>query len=144
MNDESPHFQLHVSEMEPAPVKTDEGWRDMDIRFLVREDNAGSTEVCWWRTVFSPGSAHERHYHPNAAEVLYVIRGRGGAGTGELEHEVTEGTVQYIPKGAVHWLRNLSEDEELEIVGCYAPAGNLEQAGYEFVSEITDEYRQVS
>jgi quercetin dioxygenase-like cupin family protein len=138
------HFQLHVDEMEPAPVRREEGWRNMDIRFLVREDNAGAGEVCFWRTVFPPGAAHERHYHPNAAEVLYVLRGRGAAGTEEEEHEVSAGTVQYIPKGAVHWLRNLDDQEELEIVGCYAPAGSLDQAGYVFVSDITDEYRQVS
>jgi quercetin dioxygenase-like cupin family protein len=137
------HFQLHVSEMEPAGVKLEDGWREMDIRFLVNKDNAGAHEVCFWRTVFPPGAAHERHYHPNAAEVLYVVRGRGGAGTEDEEHEVTPGTAQYIPAGAVHWLRNVDPHEELEIVGCYAPAGSLDDAGYVFVSEITDEYRRV-
>jgi quercetin dioxygenase-like cupin family protein len=138
------HYQAHVDEVDPAPVRREEGWRNMDIRWIVSSENAGAREICFWRTVFPPGAAHERHLHPNAAEVLYVIRGRGAAGTEDEEHEVTPGTVQYIPVGAVHWLRNLDDSEELEIVGCYAPAGSLEDAGYEFVSEITDEYRQVS
>lgn len=138
------HFQLHYNEMEPAPVKGEDGWRNMDIRFLVNKDNAGATDVCFWRTIFPPGAAHERHYHPHAAEVLYVIHGRGAAGTGAEEHEITPGTAQYIPAGAVHWLRNLAADDELEIVGCYAPGGSLEDAGYVFVSDITDEYRQVT
>jgi mannose-6-phosphate isomerase-like protein (cupin superfamily) len=137
------HFQVHVSEVEPAPVKRDDGWRDVDIRFVVREDNAGSSEICFWRTVFPPGAAHERHSHPNADEVFYVLRGRGAAGSGDVEEEVTAGSVQYIPRGIVHWFRNLGTDEELELVGCYAPAGSLEDAGYEFVSEITEQYRQV-
>jgi quercetin dioxygenase-like cupin family protein len=137
------HFQVNVSEVEPAPVERADGWRNMDIRFMVRGDNAGSSGICWWRTIFPPGAAHERHFHPNAAEVLYVIRGRGAAGTEDEEHEVTPGTAQYIPAGAVHWLRNLDDREELEIVGCYAPAGSLEDAGYEFVSDILDEHRQV-
>jgi quercetin dioxygenase-like cupin family protein len=140
---DAPHFQLHIDQMEPAPVKAEDGWRNMDIRFIVNSENAGSKEICWWRTVFPPGAAHERHYHPNAAEVLYIIRGRGAAGTGEDEHEVTPGTVQYIPPGAIHWLRNLDENEEMEIVGCYSPVGSLEEAGYVFVSDITDEYRKV-
>jgi quercetin dioxygenase-like cupin family protein len=144
MMEETRHFQLHVSEVEPASVKEDEGWRNMDIRFLVTSENAGSTDVCWWRTVFPPGAAHERHYHPNAEEVLYVLRGRGAAGTGNEEREVVPGTVQYIPAGVVHWLRNLNSDEELEIVGCYAGAGGLEGAGYVFVSDITSEYQHVS
>jgi quercetin dioxygenase-like cupin family protein len=139
---DSKHFQLNVEEVAPAHVKNEEGWRNMDIRWIVSDENGGSEEVCFWRTVFPPGASHDRHYHPNAAEVLYVLRGRGGAGTDGEEHEITPGTAQYIPKGAVHWLRNLSDDEELEIVGCYAPGGSLEDAGYVYVSEITDEYRQ--
>jgi quercetin dioxygenase-like cupin family protein len=137
------HFQVHVSEVEPAPVERKEGWRDMDIRFLIRDDNAGSSEICFWRTVFPPGGAHERHVHPHAAEVFYVLSGRGAAGSEHTEQEVTSGSVQYIPPGVVHWFRNLEDDQQLELVGCYAPAGSLEEAGYEFVSEITDEYRQL-
>jgi mannose-6-phosphate isomerase-like protein (cupin superfamily) len=75
--------------------------------------------------------------------VLYVIRGRGAAGTGETEQEIGPGSSQYIAAGEIHWLRNASEDEELEIVGCYAPAASLDEAGYVFVSEITPEYRTV-
>jgi quercetin dioxygenase-like cupin family protein len=139
----SSHFQVHVSEVEPAPVEREDGWREMDIRFLIRDDNAGSNEICFWRTVFPPGGAHERHSHPNAAEVFYVLRGRGAAGSDDTEQEVTAGSVQYIPAGVVHWFRNLEPDQELELVGCYAPGGSLEAAGYEFAGEITDEYRQL-
>jgi quercetin dioxygenase-like cupin family protein len=144
MSNNHRHFQVSIDEVEPAPVRREDGWRDMDIRFVIRTDNADSSEVCFWRTVFPPGAAHERHYHPHAAEVLYVLRGRGAAGTGEEEHEILPGMAQYIPKGAVHWLRNLDQEEELEIVGCYAPAGNLDEAGYVFVSDITEEYQQVA
>jgi len=140
---QSAHFQIHVDEMAPADVALEDGWRKMDIRFIVSGQSGGSRSVCFWRTIFPPGAAHERHFHPNAEEVLFVIRGRGAAGTDEEEHEVTPGTAQLIPAGHVHWLRNLSETEELEIVGCYAPAASLEEAGYEFVSEITAEYQQV-
>jgi quercetin dioxygenase-like cupin family protein len=137
------HFQVHVSEVEPAPVGSAEGWQRMDIRFLVRGDNAGSRSVCFWRTIFPPGAAHARHYHPNAEEALYVIRGRGAAGTGEEEHEVAAGTAVFVPAGAVHWFRNPSDTEEVELVGCYCPASSLEDAGYVFVGEIGDEHRTV-
>jgi quercetin dioxygenase-like cupin family protein len=138
------HFQIHVDEMRPANVRVEQGWREMDIRFLVSAESGGSQHVCWWRTVFPPGAAHERHYHPNAEEVLYVLRGRGATGTEDVEHEITAGTAHYIPAGVTHWLRNASNTEKLEIVGCYSPAASLEQAGYVFVSEITEEYRQVT
>lgn len=137
------HFTLHVSDMAPAPVEPDAGWREMDIRFLVNRDNANAREMCFWRTVFPPGGAHERHQHPNAAEVFYILRGRGASGVDELEHEVGPGTVEYIAPGVVHWFRNVDPHEELELVGCYAPGGSLEEAGYVFVGEIEERHRQV-
>jgi quercetin dioxygenase-like cupin family protein len=136
------HLQVAVEDVEPAPVTAEDGWRKMDIRFMIDSDNAAGTRVCWWRTIFPPGAAHERHYHPHADEVLYVLRGRGGAGTDENEHEIGPGDAQFIPAGAVHWLRNLDDENELEIVGCYSPTGSLEEAGYVYIGEITDEYRQ--
>ena len=143
MTSHAKHFQIHVSEMSPAPVRPEDGWREMDIRFLINEDNAGAHEACFWRTVFPPGAAHERHTHPNSAEILYVVRGKGAAGTESEEHEAPAGTAIYIPPGAVHWFRNLDPHEEVEIVGAYAPGGSLDRAGYVYVGEITQEYRQV-
>lgn len=140
------HFQIDVNDVPPAPVREDDGWQAVDIRWVVGNDKAGSRagsdEICFWRTVFPAGSIHARHYHPNAAEALFIIRGRGAAGTGETEHEVGPGTALYVPAGVVHWFRNAG-NEELELVGCYAPGGSLEDAGYVYVGDVTDDYRQV-
>ena len=151
-NVHGPHFQVHVSDVEPAPVRAADGWQSVDIRWVVGNEKAGSRAgseaLCFWRTVLPPGvgAAHERHYHPYAAEAYYILRGRGAAGTGdEEEHEEQEvgpGTACYFPAGVVHWFRTLGE-EEVELVGCYAPGGSLEDAGYVFVGDVTDEYRNV-
>jgi quercetin dioxygenase-like cupin family protein len=130
-------FQIHVDEMAPAGVESDQGWRKMDIRFLISDRSGGAKECCFWRTVFPPGAAHEKHIHPNAEEILYVLRGRGGGGAGDEEHEVGPGTAQYIAAGEVHWMRNLSDTEELELVGVYS-APSLEAAGYVFVGALDD------
>jgi mannose-6-phosphate isomerase-like protein (cupin superfamily) len=139
----SRHFQIHVDEMRPADVSADDGWQGVDIRFLVSERSGGAEKVCFWRTVFRPGTAHARHYHPNAEEVFFILRGWGAAGTEAEEHEVGPGTAILVPTGVTHWFRNVSDTEELELVGCYCPATSLEDAGYVYVGEITDEYRQV-
>jgi len=141
-DDNAKHYQVHVSEVPPAGVGSDDGWQSVDIRWVVSNENAGSKEICFWRTVFPPGATHARHIHRNSAEAFFIIRGRGAAGTGDEEHEVGPGTALYVPKGVVHWFRNVG-DVELELVGCYAPAGSLEDTGYEFVGDVTDEYRQV-
>jgi mannose-6-phosphate isomerase-like protein (cupin superfamily) len=57
------------------------------------------------------------------------VRGVGVAGRDKTELPAGPGTAVYIPKGVPHWFRNPGA-EEVEIVGCYAPAGSLEQAGY--------------
>jgi quercetin dioxygenase-like cupin family protein len=131
---------VHVDELEPAPVRREEGWQDMDIRFITGELSGAETS-CLFRARFPAGARHERHFHPNADEFFYVLSGRAAVGAGEEEHVATPGTVQFIPAGVVHWLRNLGETEPVEVVGVYVGGASLEEAGYEYAGEITEEYR---
>ena len=130
------HYLAHVDEITPAPVPLDKGWRDMDIRFIATRDLTGSDAICLFRTVFPPGAAHDKHVHPHADEFLYVIRGRAGAGCGEEEFEVGPGSVQLVPRGQVHWLRNLDPERPVELVGGYLGVGSLDEAGYDFVGPV--------
>jgi quercetin dioxygenase-like cupin family protein len=125
------HFTIHVDEVEPAAVTADQGWRGMDIRFMITRDAAGTGSVCLFRAVFPPGAAHEPHRHPNADEFFYVIRGRALLGAEREEHEARSGTVEFVPAGRVHWLRNLDTSEPVEVVGGYLGVGSLDEAGYE-------------
>lgn len=135
-------FQIHYSEVEPKQANADEGFVQMDLRFLVRGDNAGSESVCVWRTILPPGGAHEPHQHPNAEEVTYIVRGRAAAGAGDVERELTAGSVRYVPRGVTHWMRNPS-DEDVEIIGVYGGAASFDEAGHTFVGPLTDAHRQV-
>lgn len=130
------HYLTRVEEIAPAVVPPEKGWRDVDIRFIATRELTGSGAVCLFRTVFPPGAAHEKHVHPNADEFIYVIRGRAGAGCGEEEFEVGPGSVQLVPKGTVHWLRNLDPDQPVELVGGYLGVGSLEEAGYDFRGSV--------
>jgi mannose-6-phosphate isomerase-like protein (cupin superfamily) len=139
---EGPHYQIHYTEVEPEPVASKDGWRDIDIRFLIGAATTGTHDVTLWRARFAPGAAHSRHTH-DVGEAFFVVSGRGAAGTGDKEYEVAAGSGLYVPPGAVHWFRNPDETEPVEIIGVYAPAGSLKESGYRYVGEITDEYRQV-
>lgn len=114
----------------------------MDIRFLIGAATTGNRDATMWRALFVPGAAHARHTH-DSAEVFFVIRGSGAAGTEDREYEVAPGSALYVPPGTVHWFRNPDRREEVEIIGCYVPGGSLDDAGYHYVGEITDEHRQV-
>ena len=132
------HYVVNVNDVEPAPVKTEDGWNRMDIRFVVEESRSGSKEVCFWRTVFKPGSRHFKHRHTRSDEVIYVIGGRGASGAQDREIEVKAGDVHFISKDTVHWMRPLDPEEELEVCGCYTNTGSLEGSGYIFEGEVTE------
>lgn len=135
------HALLKAEEVDPAAVTPDEGWH-MDIRF-VDGPITGARDVCLFRARFEPGAYHERHRHPNAEEIYYIISGRAAVGAGETEHVAEAGSVQFVAKGAVHWFRNL-DDAPLELVGVYVGGATLEEAGYEYVGPIDERHRQVS
>ncbi|HZV49676.1 MAG TPA: cupin domain-containing protein [Candidatus Dormibacteraeota bacterium] len=126
---------VHVDEVPSAPVRDEEGWHGLDIRFLVGEERGGVRSACLFRTLFPAGAAHRPHRHPRADEVLYVVRGRATVGAEGEEREVPAGTAQFVPAGAVHWLRNQGA-ETVEVVGAYLGVGSLAEAGYEPVPEV--------
>jgi len=140
VNDDN-HYMIHIDEVAPKAVSEALGWKQMDIRFPLPVEIARSGGVALFRAVFKPGSQHQAHYHPNADEFYYVIRGRAGVGNGQEEHEVPAGTIDFVPKGKIHWLRNLDSESEVEVLGGYLGVGSLEEAGYEYVGNPTGEVK---
>lgn len=125
-------FFGHVSDVAPAAVSRAQGWHDVDIRFLLPPDvQPGATPLALFRALFPPGAAHAAHTHPRAAEFVYVVRGTAvlGAGDGQ-ERTGGPGTVQLVPPGSVHWLRNPGPHEWVEVLGGYLGAVSLADAGY--------------
>lgn len=131
-------YRFDIRDFAPAGVAEEDGWHQMDIRFMVTRETAGSARAAWWRTYFAPGGQHRKHIHTECDEILYGIRGRGAQGIGDTEYLVEPGVAIFIPKGAVHWMRNYSDKEPLEIVGVYAGAGDLAESGYVYVGEIDE------
>jgi oxalate decarboxylase/phosphoglucose isomerase-like protein (cupin superfamily) len=82
-----------------------------------------SDNVSLMHVVLLPGQGHERHNHPDADEILYVL-----AGTGEqmvddtTTFEVRPGHTVWIPKAAFHSTVNTGW-EPLVLLAIYAPGG---------------------
>jgi len=141
-------FRVSVDDVKPAgSAKSDIGFANMDIRFLITDKISGAEELSLFRTVFPTGfSAHQKHYHKDMEAVMFGIRGHGvvgidhGAGKVE-EYDISPGVAVFVPKNAVHWFRNPSQSEEVEICGVYsAPdAGEYKAEDYVYVGEIKDE-----
>lgn len=143
MNGAGGTFVINAVDVPPSERDVDEGWR-MTIRFLFPESVARAGGVCLFRATFQPGAVHERHLHARAAEFFYVISGRAGIGAETSELVAEAGTVQLIPAGTVHWLRNLGREEPVEVIGGYLGVSSLDETGYEFKGPITAEHRLVT
>ena len=68
-----------------------------------------------------PGAMREMHWHPNADEWSFVIRGRArvtvfAAKGNARTFDFTAGDVGIVPRNMGHFIENLSDDEPLEML----------------------------
>ena len=107
------------------------------IKPLVSAHNVSDPGITLLHVVLLPGRGHERHNHPDADEILYVLAGAGDQMVDDGEpFAVRAGHTVFIPKGAFHSTANTGY-EPLAILAIYAPAG-AEQV----LKELPD-YREV-
>ncbi len=144
--------RISVDDVKPASAaKTDIGFANMDIRFLITDKTAGAEVLSLFRTIFPPGfSAHKKHYHVDIEEVMFGIRGRGIVGIqhpdGAVEeYDISPGVAVFVSKNSVHWFRNADSNEEVEICGVYsAPdAGDYKPEDYRYIGEIKEEDKKM-
>ena len=128
------HFNwLDIEPDEKLDAST--GWVKMDVRWVATKESCGTEGAVMGRTIFRPrlegeSSKHDHHTHPNAEEIIHIIRGTGRGLSGTEWFDLVPGDVLFVPKGEDHVVENTSEVEPLEVIFVYAPATNLEEAGY--------------
>ena len=111
-------------------LRSDEGWVDMKVQFLVDAVRAGSEGLLLGWTVLPPGARHDRHRHPNADEFFVVLSGHGLIYTEGEDQPASEGDVVLTRRGHWHGFNNTG-DEDVTLVWGWSGAGSLEDAGYE-------------
>ena len=75
------------------------------------------------QVVLLPGQGHERHNHPDADEILYVLAGAGDQMVDDGEPlAVRPGQTIWIPQGQFHATQNTGW-EPMVLLAIYAPAG---------------------
>jgi len=90
------------------------------IKPLVSGD---STNVSLMHVVLQPGQGHDRHNHPDADEILYILSGTGEQMVDDDQtFEVRAGHTVFIPTGAFHSTKNTGW-EPLSLLAVYAPGG---------------------
>jgi oxalate decarboxylase family bicupin protein len=71
--------------------------------------------------IIEPGGIREQHWHPNAAEWSFFIKGRAritvfGSSDTARTFDYGAGDVGIVPQNMGHYVENLSEDEPLEML----------------------------
>ncbi len=93
------------------------------IKPLVATDNTEDPDVSLMHVVLLPGQGHERHNHPDADEILYILSGEGEQMVDDAQtFPVRAGQAVWIPKEAIHSTMNTGWDP-LILLAIYAPAG---------------------
>ena len=124
-------YKASVATIEPvAGLDPSGGWLNMSVQFLVDGDHGGAKQCVFGRAIFHPGGEHEPHRHPNAEEVVYIVRGRGIALNGDEEVELGPGDVAFHPRNEWHGFRNTSASEEAEMIWAWIGASSKSDAGY--------------
>ena len=117
-------------------LSREDGWIDMQVRFLIDQKSAGSDKLVFGWTLMPPGASHEKHRHFNCDEFLLVMSGSGIIFTDDGEEPARKGDVVFTPRLPLARLsqHSLTEDSLLLIWG-WSGAGSLEAAGYEVPPE---------
>ena len=93
------------------------------IKWLVTPDATEGAGLTFGEVVLQPGRGHDRHNHPDAEEILYVLSGEGEQMLDDGEpFPVQAGDTIYVPTAVFHSTRNTGWDP-LRLLALYNPGG---------------------
>jgi quercetin dioxygenase-like cupin family protein len=124
-------MKVHVESFAPdGSLRAEDGWVDMNVKFLITRDSVGATETVFGITIFPPGAKHDIHRHPNAEETEYIVEGHGIARVGDDDVEMGPGDIVFVRADDYHGFYNTSDTDRAVMVWCYGGAASLAEAGY--------------
>jgi quercetin dioxygenase-like cupin family protein len=113
-----------------AQVMTKPDQEGLIVRNVVNKDGTGAHRIILLSSELPPGKVHLLHRHPNAEQIMYVLKGSCIALSEEEPVRLKEGDAVFIAQGEWHGIRNDTDEPAVTLV-IYAGAGTLEEAGYE-------------
>ncbi|HZT84696.1 MAG TPA: alpha/beta fold hydrolase [Gaiellaceae bacterium] len=119
-----------VLRAETTPRNPAEGpFGHLDVRWVVGA-HTGASLIAFGQSTYPRGATHETHYHPNAEEVVMVLKGRGTQVVGDRTLDLGPGDICFIPRSTPHRITGASAEPELVILWAFGGAASMEQAGY--------------
>jgi len=93
------------------------------IKWFVTPDRTPGAAMTFGEVVLLPGKGHDRHNHPDAEEVLYVLSGEGEQMVADgAPFRVRAGDTIYVPTAVYHSTVNTGW-EPLRLLAIYNPGG---------------------
>jgi len=130
-------MKVHVESFAPdGSLKAEDGWVNMNVKFLITNDSVGAQQTVFGITIFPPGAKHDIHRHPHAEETEYIVEGHGIARVGDDDVQMGPGDIVFVKADGYHGFYNTSETDRAVMVWCYGGAASLAEAGY--VREVDD------
>ncbi len=96
--------------------KTQESWGS--LTWMANQSLSGSS-VTVGRLILYPGLSDSLHSHPNADEVIFLLKGRVSVQMGGAEFDLRPGDALTIPLKLVHRITNIG-DHEAEMTLSYS------------------------
>jgi oxalate decarboxylase/phosphoglucose isomerase-like protein (cupin superfamily) len=94
------------------------------IKWLVTRESQPGTGLTFGEVVLQPGKGHDRHNHPDAEEILYVLSGEGEQMLDDGDpFPVRGGDTIYVPTAMFHATRNTGW-QPLRLLALYNPGGS--------------------
>lgn len=130
IHDEHP-MKIHVESFAAdGSLKAEDGWVNMNVKFLVTRESVQAERTVFGITIFPPRAKHDIHRHPHAEETEYIVEGHGIARVGDDDVAMGPGDIVFVKADDYHGFYNTSETERAVMVWCYGGAANLQEAGY--------------
>lgn len=93
------------------------------LKFLSEPHVTGAERFSFGMVILEPGKGHDRHNHPGAEEIIFVVSGEGEQMVDDQPPvHVRPGASIYIPADVYHSTVNTGW-EPLRLIVVYAPAG---------------------
>jgi mannose-6-phosphate isomerase-like protein (cupin superfamily) len=112
---------MHIQPLDTAPLNERGGQKSW---LLLTGGQFGAKNLAITLVQGAPGSMQAVHGHPDNEQIYVIVRGRGVMQVADEMQEVGEGTLVYIPPGAAHAIKNMSE-EPLVFVSATSPPFNV-------------------
>ena len=96
-------------------------WGDMCL--LSEPKTSGANALTFASVEVQPGTGHERHNHPYADEIIYVVEGEATQMLDDRQPiKISPGTCIFVPRGVYHGTENTGTSV-LKLIVVYVPGG---------------------